>query len=167
MARQPTAADLIKVMEWLVAKRGVPGHLRSDNGLEFVARTLQSWLADGLVMTLYIEPGIRWQTGHVGNFPQLAARRMLDHELLLSVAVVRVVIRDYRRHYNGERPHGGIRYRTPARAFNKAQTYHPKWRTRCPPLDLGGTAIRSANSNLSPVLGQGRGPDHRDLHSSL
>ena len=44
VARQLTAADLIAVMERLVTQRGAPAHLRSDNGSEFVARTLQSWL---------------------------------------------------------------------------------------------------------------------------
>jgi hypothetical protein len=37
-------------------------------------------------------------------------------ELMLSVAEARVLIEDYRRHYNDERPHGGISYRTPAQA---------------------------------------------------
>jgi putative transposase len=40
----------------------------------------------------------------------------LDRELMLSVAEARVLIEDYRRHYNEERPHGGIGYRTPAQA---------------------------------------------------
>ena len=53
---------------WLVIQRGVPAHLRSDNGSEFVARTLQSWLADRHVKTLYIEPGSPWQNGHVESF---------------------------------------------------------------------------------------------------
>ena len=55
VARQLTAVDLIAVMERLVAQRGVPAHLRSDSGSEFVARTLQAWLAQRHVKTLYIE----------------------------------------------------------------------------------------------------------------
>ena len=35
---------------------------------------------------------------------------------MLSVAEARVLIEDYRRHFNEERPHGGIGYRTPAQA---------------------------------------------------
>ena len=44
----------------------------------------------------------------------------LDRELMLSLAEARVVIEDYRRHYNEDRPHGGLGYRTPAQAFREA-----------------------------------------------
>ena len=60
-------------MEQLVAQRGAPGHIRSDNGSEFVARTLQSWLTQHHVKTLYIEPGSPWQNGHVRELPRLSA----------------------------------------------------------------------------------------------
>ena len=61
-------------MEQLVAQRGAPGHIRSDNGREFVARTLQAWLAQRQVRTLYIEPGSPWQNGHARELPRLATR---------------------------------------------------------------------------------------------
>ena len=126
VARQLTAADLIIVMERLVAQRGVPGHIRSDNGSEFVAHTLQSWLADRHVKTLYIEPGSPWQNGHVESFHGSLRDECLDRELMLSVAEARVIIEDYRRHYNEERPHGGISYRTPAQVFHEAQAGNTK-----------------------------------------
>ena len=119
VARQLTAADLITVIERLVAQRGVPDHVRSDNGSEFVARTLQTWLAARHVKTLYIEPGSPWQNGHVESFHGSLRDECLDRELMLSVAEARVVIEDYRRHYNEERPHGGIGYRTPRQAFHE------------------------------------------------
>ena len=126
VARQLTAADLIVVMERLVAQRGAPAHIRSDNGSEFVARTLQSWLAQRQVETLYIEPGSPWQNGHVESFQGSLRDECLDRELMLSVAEARVIIADYRRYYNGERPHGGLSHRTPTQAFNEAQTRHSK-----------------------------------------
>ena len=114
-------ADLIEVMERLVTQRGVPAHMRSDNGSEFVARALQSWLADRQVKTLYIEPASPWQNGHVESFHGSLRDECLDRELMLSVAEARVVIEDYRRYYNEVRPHGGIGYRTPAQACREAQ----------------------------------------------
>jgi putative transposase len=116
VARKLTAKDLIEVMERLVAERGVPEHIRSDNGSEFIARLLQKWLAERRVKTLYIEPGSPWQNGHVESFNGSLRDECLDRELMLSVTEARVLIEDYRRHYNGERPHGGIGYRTPAQA---------------------------------------------------
>ena len=56
----------------------------------------------------------------------------LDRELMLSVAEARVVIEDYRRHYNEERPHGGLGYRTPAQAFAEAQAGHTKMSNAAP-----------------------------------
>ena len=122
VARQITAADLIAVMEQVVAQRGAPSHIRSDNGSEFVARTLQAWLAGRHVKTLYIEPGSPWQNGHVESFHGSLRDECLDRELMLSVAEARVVIKDYRRYYNEVRPHGGLGYRTPSQAFTEAQT---------------------------------------------
>jgi putative transposase len=116
VARKLTAEDLIEVMERLVAERGAPAHMRSDNGSEFIARLLQKWLAERQVKTLYIEPGSPWQNGHVESFNGSLRDECLDRELMLSVAEARVLIEDYRRHYNEERPHGGIGYRTPAQA---------------------------------------------------
>ena len=113
VARQLTAADLIAVMERLVTQRGAPAHLRSDNGSEFVARTLQRWLAQRNIKTLYIEPASPWQNGHVESFHGSLRDECLERELMLSVAEARVVIEDYRRHYTDVRPHGGIGYRTP------------------------------------------------------
>ena len=116
VARKLTAHDLVEVMERLVTERGAPEHIRSDNGSEFIARVLQQWLAQRSIKTLYIEPGSPWQNGHVESFNGSLRDECLDQELMLSVAEARVLIEDYRRHYNEERPHGGIGYRTPAQA---------------------------------------------------
>ena len=132
VARQLTAVDLVEVMEKLVAQRGVPAHIRRDNGSEFVARTLQSWLADRQVKTLYIEPGSPWQNGHVESFHGSLRDECLDRELMLSVAEARVVIQDYRCHYNEERPHGGLGYRTPRQAFVEAPAGNTKMSRAAP-----------------------------------
>ena len=71
--------------------------------------------------TLYIEPGSPWQNGHVESFNGSLRDECLDRELMLSLAEARVLIEDYRRHYNEERPHGGIGYRTPVQARIEAE----------------------------------------------
>ena len=126
VARKLTATDPVAVMEQLVAQRGTPAHIRSDNGSEFVARALQAWLAKRSIKTLYIEPSSPWQNGHVESFHGSLRDECLDRELMLSLAEARVIVADYRRHYNEERPHGGLSYRTPAQAFHETQACHTK-----------------------------------------
>jgi len=60
-----SAEQGLEVLHTLIAQHGAPGHLRSDNGPEFVAVAVQDWLATCQVQTLYIEPGKPWQTGSI------------------------------------------------------------------------------------------------------
>lgn len=87
---------------------------------------MQAWLAPRRIKTLYIEPGSPWQNGHVESFHGSLRDECLERELMLSLAEARVIIEDYRRHYNEERPHGGLGYRTPAQARNDAQACNSK-----------------------------------------
>ena len=116
VARKIVAADLITIMEQVIAERGAPGFIRSDNGPEFIAKMLQSWLAHKAIKTLYIEPGSPWQNGFAESFNGSLRAECIDRELLLSVAEARVVINDFKNYYNNIRPHGGIGYRTPTQA---------------------------------------------------
>ena len=55
------ARDVIAVLVRLIAQRGVPAHLRSDNGPEFVARAVQAWLQANAIGALYVAPGSPWE----------------------------------------------------------------------------------------------------------
>ena len=118
--------DLVEVMEKLVTQRGNSAHICSDNGSDFVAHTLQSWLAERQMKTLSIEPASPWQNGHVESFHDPLRDECLGRELMLSVAEVRVAIEDDRRYDNEVRPHGGLGYRTPKQAFTEAQNLDNK-----------------------------------------
>ncbi len=98
VARKLTAANLIEVMEQLVAQRGAPAHIRSDNGSEFVARTLQGWLATRHIKTLSIEPAIPGRTDTSKASTDRCVTSAWTGNSMLSVAEARVVIEDYRRH---------------------------------------------------------------------
>jgi transposase InsO family protein len=63
VARKLKAADVIDVLSDLFILRGVPGHIRSDNGPEFVAKQVQTWIAAVGAKTAYIEKGtLRWHS---------------------------------------------------------------------------------------------------------
>ena len=108
-----TGADVVATLRTLFATR-VPTHLRSDNGPEFIAHNVRAWLAAHNVGPLYIEPGAPWQNGVGESFNGKLRDECLNTELFTSLAEARVVIGDYREHYNTRRPHSSLDYRTPA-----------------------------------------------------
>jgi putative transposase len=62
------AVDVITVVEAAVVHYGVPEHLSSDNGPEFVASCMQNWLKAQEIKPLYIEPGSSWENGPLRAF---------------------------------------------------------------------------------------------------
>lgn len=71
--------------------KGVPEHLRSDNGPEFVAKDLRKWLADTGAKTLYIEPGSPWENGYCESFNSKLRDEFLNGEIFYSVQELRVL----------------------------------------------------------------------------
>ena len=94
--------------------KGVPQHLRSDNGPEFAAKDLRKWLADTGAKTLYIEPGSPWENGYCESFNSKLRDEFLNGELFYSMKELRVLAERWRIHYNTVRPHSSLGYRPPA-----------------------------------------------------
>jgi putative transposase len=114
VGRKLKAADVIDVLSDLFILRGVPGHVRSDNGPEFVAKAVQGWIAAVGAKTAYIAPGSPWENGYVESFNARLRDELLDGEIFYRLREAEVVIESWRRHYNTVRPHGALRYRPPA-----------------------------------------------------
>jgi transposase InsO family protein len=112
--RSITSADLIETLRYLFEVRGVPQHIRSDNGPEFIARALREWLAESGVGTLYIEPGAPWENGFNESFNGRFRDELLNRELFDSLLEAKVVTEDFRLDYNHRRPHSSLGYQTPA-----------------------------------------------------
>jgi hypothetical protein len=108
------AARVIAVLARLFALHGAPAYLRSDNGPEFVARQIQTWLAQHQAATLYIDPGSPWQNGFGESFNGSLRDECLNMWAFASVAEARIQLERFRRQYNNERPHSRLGYRTPA-----------------------------------------------------
>jgi transposase InsO family protein len=88
------------VLEWMsraIQQHGAPALLRSDNGSEFIAKTVQKWLAENRIKTIYIEPGSPWQNGYVESFHGRLRDECLNREQFWTLTEARVVIEDYRR----------------------------------------------------------------------
>ena len=113
VGRKLRAKDVLDALAEAMAERGVPAHIRSDNGPEFIARDVQDWLRGMGIATIYIEPGSPWQNGHVESFHNRLRDECLNQELFLSVAEARVVIEEWRRFYNRIHPHSRLGFQSP------------------------------------------------------
>lgn len=112
--RRFPAARAVEVLAELVKAHGAPLFLRSDNGPEFIAGKLKDWLAEHGIQTYYIEPGAPWQNGYGESFNGKFRDECLNMEVYYSEAEAQAVHERYRQHYNTERPHSSLKYRTPA-----------------------------------------------------
>jgi putative transposase len=119
VARTTSAERVIGVLTALVTQHGAPAYLRSDNGAEFVAIAVQTWLAQCGVQTLYIEPGKPWQNGKEERFNGTVRDECLNLHVFTSVAEAWVRLSAFRNHYNTERPHSQLGYLAPL-AFKTA-----------------------------------------------
>ncbi len=114
VARRLRSADVIDVLADLFIMRGIPGHIRSDNGPEFVASAVKDWIKGVGAQTAYIEPGSPWENGYVESFNGKLRDELLGCEVFNSLAEAKVLIEQWRKHYNTVRPHSALGYRPPA-----------------------------------------------------
>lgn len=105
---------VIDTLRRLFIERGEPTYVRSDNGPEFIAEALKEWLALSGVKTLYIEPGAPWENAYSETFIGRLRDELLERELFIDLKEAQILLEDYRKHYNHERPHGALGYLTPA-----------------------------------------------------
>jgi len=112
--RRFSAQDVILILADLFIKRGCPKHIRSDNGPEFVARKLVSWLKKIEVGPLFIQPASPWENGYVESFNGKMRYELLNGEIFYSMTEARVIIERWRTHYNTQRPHSSLGGRPPA-----------------------------------------------------
>ena len=116
------------VLLWLgkaIAEHGAPHYLRSDNGSEFIAKTVQQWLAEKAIKTIYIDPGSPWQNGFVESFHGRFRDECLNREQLWTLTEARVVIEDFRHRYNHFRPHSKLSYQSPVHFARQQLTPSP------------------------------------------
>ena len=112
--RKLKSTDVIDVLSDLFILRGIPTHVRSDNGPEFIAQALRDWLAAVGSKTAYIMPGSPWENGYCESFNSKLRDELLNGEIFYTLKEAKIVIETWRKHYNTIRPHSSLRYRPPA-----------------------------------------------------
>ena len=114
VARKLKSTDVIDVLSDLFILRGMPEHIRSGNGPEFIAKAVQTWISAVGARTAYIAPGSPWEDGYVESFNARFRDELLNGEIFPSLREAEIIIESWRRHYNAIRPHASLGYRPPA-----------------------------------------------------
>lgn len=84
---------------------------RSDNSPEYTAQRVRDWLYCLNGGTLFIEPGSPWENAHIESFNGKMRDELLDREIFYGLKEAQVLLEDWRRHYNTQRPHSSLDYR--------------------------------------------------------
>jgi len=121
VSRKLNSKDVIDTLADLFLVRGVPEHVRSDNGPEFIATNLRMWFEQLELKPLFITPGSPWENGYIESFNGKVRDELLKGELFYSLKEAQVLIEKWRVHYNTKRPHSSLGYKPPA-----PETFTPK-----------------------------------------
>src|SRR6266481_3847121 len=111
VSRRLKSIDVIDVLSDLFILRGVPGHVRSDNGPEFVAKAVQEWITAVGGKTAYIAPGSPWENGYNKSFNARLRDELLNGEVFYTLREAQIIIESWRHHYN---THASLGYKPPA-----------------------------------------------------
>ena len=116
VARRLTHKDVLEVLMDLFIARGMPVHIRSDNGSEFTAKRVRLFLSRLSVKPLFIEPGSPWENGYIESFNGKMRDELLAREIFYSLKEAQVLIEMWSKHYNTVRPHSSLGYQPPVPA---------------------------------------------------
>ncbi|MFH1514445.1 MAG: IS3 family transposase [bacterium] len=108
-----SSAEVIDVFEGLVEIRGVPEHIRSDNGPEFICHAMKEWVEEAGCETIYIAPGSPWQNGVIESFNRTLRDECLNMNIFHNGKEAKEIIEDWRIEYNEHRPHSSLGYVSP------------------------------------------------------
>lgn len=111
--RHISAEDVLDELSKLFITRAIPKHIRSDNGSEFTAKAVRTWLNDLGVKTLFIEPASPWENGYIESFNGKLRDELLNREIFTTLLEAKVLIENWRMEYNQIRPHSSLGYRPP------------------------------------------------------
>jgi putative transposase len=126
-ARRGMTAEEIRVILAEVADRrgGPPHRIRSDNGPEFAAEAVKSWLEATGSGALYVAPASPWQNGYAESFHSKFRDEFLNREQFESPRQAQALGTLWKGDYNTERPHSSLGYLTPAEYAAECERYVP------------------------------------------
>jgi transposase InsO family protein len=124
--RGMTAVEIRVILAEVATRRGGPPHrVRSDNGPEFAAEVVRSWLEGAGSGAWYVAPASPWQNGYAESFHSKLRDEFLDREEFESEPQARALGMIWKEEYNTERPHSSLGYKTPAEYAAGCERYVP------------------------------------------
>jgi transposase InsO family protein len=139
--RSIPAAGVVEVLVELFLIRGVPRHVRSDNGGEFIAGAVRGLAERTGLEALYIAPGAPWENGYAESFHGRVRDELLNAELFADVRDAKALAAAWKNEYNHRRPHSSLGYVPPA-AFAATLAGPP----------VGAAPLPPARPTSSPTL---------------
>ena len=112
--RKLNSKNVIDVLTDLFIIRGFPEYIRSDNGPEFVVKSVRNWISAVGAKTAYIEPGSPWENGFCESFNARFRDEFLNGEIFYTLKEAKILIEQWRVHYNTLRPHSSLNWKPPA-----------------------------------------------------
>ncbi len=97
--RHISSQDVIDQLFYLFVFRGIPEHIRSDNGPEFTSKAIRRWLNKLGVKTLFIEPGSPWEDGYIESFNGKLRDELLKREIFATLTEAKILIEQWRKEY--------------------------------------------------------------------
>ena len=107
------SAEVLEALYPLLLRHGKPTYIRSDNGPEFIASALQTWLKKVGIKPIQIYPGSPWENGYNERFNGTLRREVLNAEWFSSIRQAQTVIDKWMQQYNHIRPHQALNMRPP------------------------------------------------------
>ena len=137
--RSIPSARVIDTLEWLGLVRGLPAHIRSDNGPEFVAKEVRKWLRGKGCQTIYINPGSPWENPYIESFNGKLRTECLNRHAFANGREAQEIVTNWRDEYNKYRPHSSLGYQTPeefASTFSDPMNLNAHTKTAAPILSF-------------------------------
>lgn len=137
-------------LEWLFLTRGVPAHIRSDNGPEFIAKDLNLWFGKVSLKPIFIKPGSPWENAYVERFNGTLRKELLNAYAFTNGPEAQQACDNYRGEYNNHRPHSSLGYLTPVKFAEQSAKKQLKYSER--DFDFRFLKDQKPKSLLQPTM---------------
>ena len=104
----------------LIDQRNSPDQIVCDNGTEFTSKAMFLWQQESRVKLAFIQPGKPTQNAFVESLNGKFRNECLNQNWFRSIDEAQLKIKQWRYHYNHERPHSSLQYMTPVAFSNRA-----------------------------------------------